>query len=105
MTSANVLHWLVVFVVFGITGGLSVRLSAWLLHGVLGLEGGFIDGPWSYRIIYLLLIPPCYSAILATIGTLLGKGAYFRARVVKMWRRILPRFVADRVFGPVPPPA
>ncbi|MEY3013396.1 MAG: hypothetical protein RIT45_2131 [Pseudomonadota bacterium] len=95
-------HWIVVFVVFGITGGLSVRLSGLLLRDVLGLEGGFWAGPWSYRLTYLLLIPPCYSALLATIGTLLGKGPYFRSRVVKMWRRLLPRPVADRLFGAIP---
>ncbi len=93
------LHWLVVFVVFGLTGALTVQLSGLLLRRLLGLEGSFLDGPWSYRIVYLLLIPPCYSALLATIGSLLGKGAYFRARVVRMWRRLLPRLLAERLFG------
>ncbi len=102
------LHWLVVFVVFGLTGALTVQLSGLLLRQLLGLEGSFWGGPWSYRLVYLLLIPPCYSALLATIGALLGKGPYFRARVVRMWRRLLPRWVADRVFGlavdaPAPP--
>lgn len=92
-------HWLVVLGVFAITGSLSVVLSRLLLHDLLGLQGGFRDGPWSYRLVYLLLIPPCYSALLATIGTLVGKGAYFRARVVRMWRRLLPRPLGDRLFG------
>ena len=36
---------------------------------------------------------------LAIIGTLFGKGPYFRARVVKMWRRLLPAVLANRLFG------
>jgi hypothetical protein len=93
------LHWLVVLTVFSVTGSLSVLISRLLLRDLLGLEGGFFAGPWSYRLTYLLLIPPCYSALLATIGTLVGKGRYFRARVQRMWRRLLPRMLADRLFG------
>lgn len=93
------LHWIIVIVVFSITGSLSVFISRLALHDLLRLEGSFWGGPWSYRLAYLLLIPPAYSALLATIGTLLGKGPYFRQRVVKMWRRLLPKFVANRLFG------
>ncbi len=96
----GLLHWTLVIVVFGITGSLSVVVSRLVLRDLLGLEGSFWGGPWSYRLTYLVLIPPAYSLLLATIGTLLGKGAYFRSRVQKMWRRLLPRVVADRLFGP-----
>lgn len=93
------LHWVLVIVVFSVTGSLSVMLSRLVLKDLLGLQGSFWGGPWSYRLVYLLLIPPAYSAMLAAIGTLVGKGPYFRGRVVKMWRRMLPGGVANRIFG------
>lgn len=98
----GLLHWVVVIVVFGVTGSLSAWFSGWLLGDVLGMEGSFWGGPWSYRIVRLLLIPPCYSVLLVVVGTLAGKKAYFRAQVEKMWRRRLPRAWADRLFGSIP---
>lgn len=95
-------HWIVVFVVFGITGGTSSWFSGVLLNDLLGMEGSFWGGPWSYRIVRLLLIPPFYSVFLVVFGTLFGKRDYFRAQVGKMWRRRLPRALADRLFGPIP---
>ncbi len=100
----GLLHWVIVIAVFSITGSLAVRLSGLVLKDVLGLEGsfwggGFLGGSWTYRLVYLLLIPPAYSTLLAIIGTLFGKGPYFRARVVKMWRRLLPAVLANRLFG------
>ncbi|MCO4761976.1 MAG: hypothetical protein KC502_10760 [Myxococcales bacterium] len=97
--NGGVMHWIIVLVVFSLTGSLAVFVSRLVLKDLLGLEGSFWGGPWSYRLTYLVLIPPAYSALLATIGTLLGKGPYFRQRVVKMWRRLLPSFVANRIFG------
>lgn len=84
------LHWIIVLVVFSITGSLAVVVARVILHDLLGLTGSFWGGPWSYRVVYLLLIPPCYSVMLVTIGALFGKLAYFRLRVLKMWSRILP---------------
>ena len=84
------LHWTIVTVVFGITGVLSLLFSRFLLGGILDLEGGFWSGPWSYRIAYLLLIPPFYSVALVVVGTFFGKHAYFRQRVLRMWSRLLP---------------
>lgn len=90
-------HWFLVFVVFGITGSLTVLFSRFLLQEILNLEGGLISGPWSYRIVYLVLIPPFYSLTLATVGTIFGKGKYFRARVVQMWLRLLPTRLRRRI--------
>ena len=95
----RLLHWVIVLTVFSITGSLSVYVSRFVLKDLLGLEGSFWGGPWSYRLVYLFLIPPAYSTLLAIIGTLFGKGPYFRARVVKMWRRLLPAVLANRLFG------
>ncbi len=95
------LHWLIVIVVFSITGSAAVVVARVVLHDALGLEGGFWAGPWSYRLTYLALIPPCYSVMLVMVGTLLGKGTYFRRRVVKMWSRLLPRSLRQRVLEQV----
>lgn len=93
------LHWLIVLTVFSITGSMAVWLSRLILHDLLGLEGSFWHGPWSYTLTYLALIPPCYSTMLAIIGTALGKGPYFRKRVVNMWSRLLPRRLRERVLA------
>ena len=93
------LHWLIVLAVFSITGSLAVWLSKLILQDLLGLEGSFWAGPWTYTLTYLALIPPCYSTMLAIVGTLLGKGPYFRKRVVKMWSRLLPRHLRQRVLA------
>ena len=89
-------HWTIVAVVFGITGVLSLMFSRVLLNGMLHLEGGLWSGPWSYRIVYLLLIPPFYSVALVVVGTFFGKHAYFRRRVVRTWGRLLPRWRRSR---------
>lgn len=83
-------HYAVIFVAFGVTGGLTVLVSRLVLNGLLGLEGSFVSGPWSYRLIYLALIPPVYSATLFAVGTLLGKRAFFQRRVVRLWGWALP---------------
>ena len=90
-TSVDWLHWTIVTVVFGVTGILSLLFSRFLLGGILHLEGGLWSGPWSYRIAYLLLIPPFYSVALVVVGTFFGKHAYFKGRVVRIWGRLLPR--------------
>lgn len=98
--NTGALHWTIVLVVFALTGSAIVRVAAVILHSVLGLQGGFIDGPWSYRIVYLLLIPPCYSVFLVIIGSIFGKSRYFRRRALKLWSRLLPgkpgRYLAAR---------
>jgi hypothetical protein len=83
--SRDVRHYVVVIVVFGITGSIAVLFARGLLTGLLGLEGSLCSGPWSFRIVYLLLIPPSYSATLIVVGTAFGKGAYFRRRVLRPW--------------------
>lgn len=83
-------------VVFGITGALSMLLSRFLLTGILHLEGGGWSGPWSYRIAYVLVVPPFYSVTLVVVGTLFRQHAYFKRRVLGMWGRLLPRRMCSR---------
>ncbi len=90
LTAPRIRHYGVIFLAFGVTGGLTVLVSRFLLNGLLGLDGSLLSGPWSYRLIYLALIPPVYSATLLAVGTLLGKRAFFQRRVVRLWGWALP---------------
>ena len=85
-----VVHYAVVLIVFAITGSLTVLLARFLLNNILGLEGSLWSGPWSYRVVYVLLITPVYSVLLISVGTLFGKHTYFRHRVVRIWSHVLP---------------
>ncbi len=97
-------HYLAVLIVFAVTGSLAVVLSQLVLQEALGLEGSFWGGPWSYRILYLILIPPSYSVMLVGVGTLFGKRQYFTQRVLRMWGRPLRLFRGASKPGPVEQP-
>ena len=49
--------------------------------------GSFKDGPWSYRIVSLIVMMPVYSALLVSFGTLAGKHAFFKKFAIRMWTR------------------
>ncbi len=83
-------HLGVVMAVFAITGLLAAVLGRVLLNGLLSVDGSLWSGPWTYRALYVALITPLYSVTLIGVGTLFGKHAYFRNRVVRIWGRILP---------------
>ena len=89
-SGANWLHWATILAVYSITGTLATLLSRIILNGGLQIEGSLISGPWAYRGVYLLVIPPLYSLMLIAVGTAFGKHLYFRQRVVRMWGRLLP---------------
>ena len=81
MDTKQFVHLLTVFIVFAITGLSITQISPFILKGILNLEGGFIAGPWEYRFLYILTIPPVYYGLLIVVGTLFGKGQYFRNRI------------------------
>ncbi len=83
-------HWLIVMIVFGITGFSALVFSRLLFNVILGMEGSLWSGPWTYRVLYLSVIPPFYSAMLVVVGTIFGKREYFAYRVVRMWSRLVP---------------
>ena len=89
-------HYAIVVLVFSITGLVAVLISRLLINGLLEIRGDLWSGPWSYRAAYLLLIPPSYSVTLVAVGTLFGKGEYFKKRVLATWSRLLPKAVYDR---------
>ncbi|TPX62975.1 hypothetical protein PhCBS80983_g00116 [Powellomyces hirtus] len=89
--------WSVVFIVFAITGSTTVRVVKPLLSKLFGIEGTFLEGPWAYRLAYLATTLPLYSMVLIAVGTVFGRGPYFRAVAARMWGRFLPKTKAIKV--------
>ncbi len=83
-------HYPVVMLVFAVNGSLAAFLGQRLLNDVVGVDGSLWSGPWGFRLAYVALITPLYSALLMATGALFGKGAYFRRRVRRVWGLILP---------------
>ena len=42
-------HWLIVMIVFGITGFSALVFSRLLFNVILGMEGSLWSGPWTYQ--------------------------------------------------------
>jgi hypothetical protein len=66
---------------------------------LLGLDetSGFIAGPWTFRVLYFLIMWPMYSMLLLFFGTVFGRGPFFRPFIVKMWSRVLPKPAAAKL--------
>tara|TARA_B100000900_G_C20467600_1_gene669958 strand:+ start:465 stop:770 length:306 start_codon:yes stop_codon:yes gene_type:complete len=71
---ANIHQLIIVFIVFGITGSLSVVLGKYLLLAIIGEEFLNNDYYWFLR---LILIFPVYQVLLIVVGTLFGQFRYF----------------------------
>ncbi|KAK9728698.1 hypothetical protein K7432_000844 [Basidiobolus ranarum] len=83
VTTQEVLHWFVVLLVFALAGSTTARVVSPLLHAI-GIQGGFIAGPWSFRILYFVIMTICYPFILLFFGTIFGKREYFTVIVKRM---------------------
>ncbi|KPA82672.1 hypothetical protein ABB37_02501 [Leptomonas pyrrhocoris] len=68
-------------------------------HGFLGLtdEAGWRNGPWLYRVLYCLIMFPCYSMILFVCGGFFGRRIWFSFMIHKMWSRFLTRNASKRL--------
>ena len=86
----------VLFCVFGVTGSSSVYFVRPCLK-TLGIEGSMKEGPWSYRVLSILLVSPIYSVILITIGTLAGRHRYFSNMGLKILGRFLPKSIGEKL--------
>ena len=64
----------VIFLVFGITGSLSVYLGEYILIGIFSEK--FIENDFFW-IIRLLMIFPLYQFLLIVIGSIFGEFRYF----------------------------
>lgn len=88
----------IAFVVFGITGTLSMVAVRPALKSVFGLEGSLAEGPNSYRIMSILCVSPFYAAILLAIGTLSGRHNTFAKMSMQIFGRFVPKSVVHRVM-------
>lgn len=68
----------IVMLVFALTGTTSMRLTRPTLSNVLGMEGSWSQGPWSWRFAYFFVTMPIYSALLISYGYLFGRGPLFK---------------------------
>jgi hypothetical protein len=87
----------VIFCVFGVTGSSSVAVVRPFLKQTIGLEGSMREGPWSYRILSLILVSPIYATLLVTFGTVAGRHTFFANMARKIFGRFLPPSLARRV--------
>ncbi|KAG5456386.1 MAG: hypothetical protein BJ554DRAFT_3887 [Olpidium bornovanus] len=83
-------EWGVVMAVFAVTGSSTMLLVRPFVNDFMGFKGTFKEGPWSFRVAYILTTLPGYSMMLVTVGTLAGRHAYFRGVALKMWSRLVP---------------
>ena len=66
---------------------------------ILGLQGTFVDGPWSYRIASIFVMSPIYASLLVAVGTVFGRHFYFRHFAVKIFSRFgIPPELMDKNF-------
>ena len=70
----NIFQLTIVFIVFGITGSLSVVIGKYFLVFIFGEDFLNNDFYWFLR---LILIFPIYQVLLIIIGTLFGQFKYF----------------------------
>ena len=63
----------------------------------IGLEGSLVEGPWSYRILSVLLVSPIYATFLVFFGTLAGRHRFFASMAGKIFNRFLPTAVSERI--------
>ena len=65
---------IIIFIVFGITGSLSVVLGKYVLINIFGEN--FVNNEY-YWLLRLILIFPIYQVLLIIIGALFGQFKYF----------------------------
>ena len=63
----------------------------------MGIEGTMTDGPWSYRILSVLIISPIYATVLMTLGTLSGRHNFFAKMGLKIIARFLPKSFTSKI--------
>ena len=57
---------------------------------VAPITGSMRDGPWSYRVLSVVLVSPIYATFLVTFGTLAGRHIFFASMARKIFGRFLP---------------
>ena len=81
----NSFQLLIVFLVFGITGSLSVVLGEYVLFFFLEDR---LDGNLFYWFLRIILIFPLYQILLIIVGTIFGEFDYFWKFTKKILKRL-----------------
>lgn len=94
----------IVYLVFSLAGSAAVLLVRPQIrylcdHGFLGLspDSGWASGPWYFRLLYVLIMFPCYSLILFGVGGIFGRRIWFSFMIHKMWSRVLTKKGSQRL--------
>ena len=62
-------------------------------------QGSLWYGPTSFRLMYMLLVPPTYSLILVCLGTMVGRRRFFSKVALRMWGRFLPASLRKKLLA------
>lgn len=96
---------LIIYLVFSLAGSAAVYLVRPQIrylcdHGFLGLtpDAGWVNGPWLYRFLYIMIMFPCYSLILFIVGGVFGRRIWFSFMIHKMWSRFLTKRASERLL-------
>ena len=66
---------------------------------MLLIDGSLLDGPWAYRVCWLVIIYPLAGTLLVVFGTLVGRHAYFRHMSIKIYSYFgIPPHLVDETF-------
>eukprot|EP00667_Euglena_gracilis_P026562 EG_transcript_32065 len=87
----------IVCLVFAIAGSSIMFLVRPFIKNVLKIEGSLKEGPNSFRILYVMLVPPIYSSVLVVTGVIFGRKAYFVPVALRIWGRVLPKSLMDKL--------
>ncbi|KAF9936596.1 hypothetical protein BGZ67_002186 [Mortierella alpina] len=97
------LEWTIIIFVFSVTGSSTMLVVKPVLKA-LGLTGSIIAGPWTFRIIYIILTLPIYSCMLLLVSSLFCRRLYFENLLIRMWGRLLPSCLINRCSRREPAP-
>ena len=78
------LQLIIIFLVFGITGSLSVLISGPILDFINLDEAITLD--WIYWFVRIVIIFPIYQTLLLIVGALFGEFKFFKNFIKKMFR-------------------
>ena len=84
--ATSLLHLVIIFIVFGITGSAAVFLAEPILH-YFNISSITLL-PWLYWPLRILIIFPIYQCLLIVLGTLFGQFKYFWALEKKFLNRL-----------------
>mmetsp|Transcript_19144 Transcript_19144/g.28488 ORF Transcript_19144/g.28488 Transcript_19144/m.28488 type:complete len:191 (+) Transcript_19144:155-727(+) len=82
---------LIICIIFALAGSTTMYVVRPIFN-MIGFKGSLKEGPWSYRIGYILMMTPAYSAILFTYATLFGRRQLFLPIILRMWAPIFKLF-------------